>query len=1182
MALGIFVTLLMKAGEYLVEPVGQQLRYLFCYNKNVENFHKEVEKLGNMRDSMQQCVEAAKRNGEEIRIDIQKWLTNVDGVLAEVEGLGHELNSKKRRFNGLCPDWSSRYKFSKEAIKKTAIVTELQGNVKFGNVSVPVPPPSTEFILSNDLVTFQSTESTIDQIMEALQDDRCDIVGVYGMGGIGKTTLVKEVGKRAKELNLFDKVLMAIVSQTPDLRKIQGQLADLLGLKFSEETEIGRAGRLYERLKKEKGVLIILDDIWSSINLAGVGIPRGKEHKGCKIILTTRQGHVCNTAMGDHMEKVPVRLLSTEESWDLFRKYVGGAVNNAPTLNCVAMEVARECQGLPLALVTVARALRDRYIEEWRAALQQLKKSKSVSIDDTEESVFSCLRLSYEYLRSDEMKLCFLLCCLFPEDHNIQIEDLARYSMGKRCLRDVDTMEEARRKTHEIIMHLKASCLLLDSDDEGCIKMHDMVRDLAISIASAENNAFLVRAGVGLKEWPTKETFDEYMCISLMTNNIKKLPQGLKFPKLQILLMGENEGFEELPDAWLRGMTTLRVLDLSERVCFRSLLPSSNSISSSSVLPSSLLPRVLTLPPSLQLLVHLRTLNLDRCELGNISVLGKLKKLEILSFYGSDIKILPREIGELSNLKLLDLSFCQYLQTIPPNVISRLSQLEELYMGGSFHWWAIEGTKEERTNACLSELIPLLRLTILCVELENIACFPKGLLLHKLLKFEVTIGPDSIKCYPNSKRLCLREIKTPIPNEVKNQFQSIEELTLFCLEEINIIPDLDIWGLNSLKSLKVISCKSMFSLVNTNECSPPVIFAALEELHLWNLDNMDVICRGSLPTASLQKLRILKVERCCKFVAFILTSELLDMLRSLEEVTIARCEKVMMIFWLPMGEEEHMPLSTLKKLRLEALPSLFSIWNSSKSLVRLQNLTVVEIRDCRYIKFIFPHSIAQSLQQLEILKIKGCRFLKRIVQGDQTNHTQAVGFPNLKVLQVEDCTDLTSLFSVTTAQSLRQLKELTIVKCEQLVEITSHIKEGEEEENDEEILLPKVRSFKVRDLSSLKRLCSENFCVNLPALKELVVDRCPMMGTFAADATAYGLQSASKTMKIQVDGQTLSATAVQKIFSGKPKYIMHSSSNLTAKSKCWEASRARHRNCIEAEDINVRMRSRALNFSEGF
>ncbi|KAI8006686.1 Disease resistance protein [Camellia lanceoleosa] len=1113
MALGIFVTLLMKAGEYLVEPVGQQLRYLFCYNKNVENFHKEVEKLGDTRDSMQQCVEAAKRNGEEIRINIQKWLTNMDGVLAEVEGLGHELNSKKRCFNGLCPDWSSRYKFSKEAIKKTAIVTELQGNVKFGNVSVPVPPPSTEFILSNDLVTFQSTESTIDQIMEALQDDRCDIVGVYGMGGIGKTTLVKEV----------------------DLRKIQGQLADLLGLKFSEETEIGRAGRLYERLKKEKGVLIILDDIWSSINLAEVGIPRGKEHKGCKIILTTRQGHVCNTAMGDHMEKVPVRLLSTEESRDLFRKYVGGAVNNAPTLNCVAMEVARECQGLPLALVTIARALRDRDIEEWRTALQQLKKSKSVSIDDTEESVFSCLRLSYEYLRSDEMKLCFLLCCLFPEDHNIQIEDLARYSMEKRCLRDADTMEEARRKTHEIIMHLKASCLLLDSDKEGCVKMHDMVRDLAISIASEENNAFLGRAGVGLKEWPTTKTFDEYKCISLMTNNIKKLPQELKFPKLQILLMGENEGFEELPDA----------CSVLPRFLTRpsSLLPGHDSISS-----SSLLPRVLTLPPSLQLLVHLRTFNLDRCKLGNIYILGKLKKLEILSFYGSDIKILPREIGELSNLKLLDLSFCQYLQTIPPNVISRLSQLEELYMGGSFHRWAIEGTKGERTNACLSELIPLLQLTVLCVELKNIACFPKGLLLHKLLKFEVTIGHDSIKCYPNSKRLCLREIKAPIPNEVKNQFQSIEELTMFCLEEINIIPDLDIGGLNSLKSLKVISCQSMFSLVNTNECSPPVIFAALEELHLRNLDNVDVICRGSLPTASLQKLRILKAERCCKFVPLILTSELLDMLRSLEEVTIARCEKVVMIFWLPMGEEEHMPLSTLTKLCLEALPSLFSIWNSSKLLARLQNLTVVEIRDCGYIKFIFPHSIAQSLQQLEILKIKGCPFLKRIVQGDQTDHTQAVGFPNLKVLQVEDCTDLTSLFSVTTAQSFRQLKELMIVKCERLVEIISHIKEEEEEEeeeeNDEEILLPKVRSFEVRDSSSLKRLCSENFCVNLPTLKELVVDRCPMMGTFAADATAYGLQSASKMMKIQIDGQTLSATAFQKIFSGKVWIFLVSSSFL--------------------------------------
>ena len=48
-----------------------------------------------------------------------------------------------------------------------------------------------------------------------------------------------------------------------------------------------------------------------------------------------------------------------------------------------------------------------------------------------------------------------------------------------------------------------------------------------------------------------------------MTNDIKKLPVGLKCPKLQMSLLGDNEGFEEFPDAFLRGMPALRVLDLS-------------------------------------------------------------------------------------------------------------------------------------------------------------------------------------------------------------------------------------------------------------------------------------------------------------------------------------------------------------------------------------------------------------------------------------------------------------------------------------------------------------------------------------------------------------------------------------------------------------------------------------------
>ena len=58
---------------------------------------------------------------------------------------------------------------------------------------------------------------------------------------MGKSTLVNQVADQAAQEKLFDKVVTASVSQTPDLRRIQGELADKLGLKFEELSEQGRS-----------------------------------------------------------------------------------------------------------------------------------------------------------------------------------------------------------------------------------------------------------------------------------------------------------------------------------------------------------------------------------------------------------------------------------------------------------------------------------------------------------------------------------------------------------------------------------------------------------------------------------------------------------------------------------------------------------------------------------------------------------------------------------------------------------------------------------------------------------------------------------------------------------------------------------------------------------------------------
>ncbi|XLU80631.1 hypothetical protein S245_004051 [Arachis hypogaea] len=101
------------------------------------------------------------------------------------------------------------------------------------------------------------------------------MIGIHGLAGMGKTTLVIEAANRVqnRESKVFDVVIMANVGKILDIRKTQGQIADMLGIILQEESEYARAIRIKEKLKKEKNALIILDDVYAKIDLDMLGIP---------------------------------------------------------------------------------------------------------------------------------------------------------------------------------------------------------------------------------------------------------------------------------------------------------------------------------------------------------------------------------------------------------------------------------------------------------------------------------------------------------------------------------------------------------------------------------------------------------------------------------------------------------------------------------------------------------------------------------------------------------------------------------------------------------------------------------------------------------------------------------------------------------------------------------------------
>ncbi|RHN74722.1 putative P-loop containing nucleoside triphosphate hydrolase [Medicago truncatula] len=127
-------------------------------------------------------------------------------------------------------------------------------------------------------------------------------------------------------------------------------------MKFNKESIEGRATQLRNRLTKEKSILVILDDIWGRLDLVEVGIPFGDDHKGCKLVVTSRDLNVLNCEM-NIQKAFRIDVLHQEDSWKLFEKMAGDIVHEF-NIKPIAVEVARCCAELPLLIVTVAKALR--------------------------------------------------------------------------------------------------------------------------------------------------------------------------------------------------------------------------------------------------------------------------------------------------------------------------------------------------------------------------------------------------------------------------------------------------------------------------------------------------------------------------------------------------------------------------------------------------------------------------------------------------------------------------------------------------------------------------------------------------------------------------------------------------------------------------------------------------------
>ncbi|RWR93465.1 disease resistance-like protein [Cinnamomum micranthum f. kanehirae] len=944
----------------LCKEIGRKHDDLKTFNKDMETLKKEMKYLSGKEDDIKIKLQ---RGDQQVGM---KCKSEVKVVREQIENLKNEVDSLEHKEKLGCLKCEVCFCYSKlmlsghvkEKIKEAIVIQEKMKS--FGELFIDGVVDTGKTLPMAKLVYTATTQRTLEIIWDSLLDTNFQKIGVYGMGGVGKTIMMKHTNNRLKEDSIFDHVIWVTVSKDTRLERLQSDIAKEIGIPLEEHDDRQHTSvKIYAALHRRKFVLI-LDDIWKAFPLEEIGIPEPSEDNNCKVILSTRDLKVCRQM--EIQKLIKVEVLPEKEAWDLFKVKVGGNMVITSKLEKVAKLVVKECGGLPLAIITVGRALRQvDDVRVWRNALNELKFS-TAGIEGMEAGVFASLRFSYMHLRNDELRACFLYCVLYPEDHEIPTMELVKYWIYEGLISEERDSEAENDKGYAILNEIKNACLLERIDNRSgaeCVKMHDLIRDMAIIITRV-SPLFIVKLGVDLEELPQmEESMENVERISLTNNNIQVLAGEPKCPKLSTLWLQHNRYLKNISPSFFEHMKSLRVLNLSYT-------------------------RIKCLPESLSNLENLRALLLHYCyDLKTMSPVTNLKLLRFLDLYYSGIEVLPQGMERLVNLRRLNLSRTFSLNILPIGVMRNLSLLEELYMYRSRYRWSSNSLQVEG-GASIEEIINSTHLTNLHVHLVDLPSFDayvKSEQWQKLESFYLIVGQVTDLLPPDtSKMKYIVEIGGCHIVDCERPLVLPSNTQYFAIENCNDIVGLSelpwLSHLNELKECHISRCNALrYITVAENNTT----LTTLETLDLWELPELTSICKGVVQHDTLKCLKRVKVDGCHS-LKNLFSVDWLHHLKNIEEIQIRNC---MMMEEIIFKTEECVALSRLTSLELECLPNLRSIfWG----VCMCDSLQTINVTNCPKLKEL-PSSIATS--SLTLKAIKGSRkwwnALKWSDPGDQIN-----------------------------------------------------------------------------------------------------------------------------------------------------------------------------------------------------